>query len=534
MRARPPDRRGGCPARARCPGSSISSILSAVGRSTLRARYSKPDSRLEISSRISDSSTPSASASLEAVRGAFSIWKGVAKTLAASSDRASSEPRAVVDRAADSRDLDHLGLLALRVGAKLAALDGLEPRRPEERDREEKEEAGEEQAEASIDQAHGVTPPPVLGHDRRRGLRGGVYRRCRLSGGHGRRRVRRQPQWRRDRVAAAVAGSRRRLGRDLGRPAATNVEPSSKSPRRRRRAAAAASAAPGVSISDRGRLGHDEPDADRGFLQAFVRKAIGDVWRGAPSSASRSSSRRPAVFEDAALKESAITLRATMPTRSEPRTPIHSRLRVSPRTMPESAIPETVPTAPGRSPSAGAAVARRRNGCGAARRGRRARAARRAAPPSSARGSARRGCSCLVPSGLSSVRRDAGAFLSGICSGKLGRDAQMGRTGARIGLRFGLGGGDGAARKELGLGLVAAHADRQLGRADAALCEPCEEPLHPAVLEGMERDRGQSTARSQERPMPREGRDRPTRARRSRQCGSPGRSAWPDGPLPKR
>ncbi len=70
------------------------------------------------------------------MRGAFSIWYGVAKTLAASSDSAKlAGPGAVVDRAADARDLDHLGLLALRIRTKVPALDRLKPRGPDESDR---------------------------------------------------------------------------------------------------------------------------------------------------------------------------------------------------------------------------------------------------------------------------------------------------------------------------------------------------------------------------------------------------------------
>ena len=227
-----------------------------------------------------------------------------------------------------------------------------------------------------------------------------------------------------------------------------------------------------------------------------------------------------------------MTFRATMPTRSEPRTPIHRRLRVRPeddagvgdaRDRPDCSRGKADRWAP---PAArGTATGRRGAAAG--------RAGRRRGAPVRAGALRRRGCSCLAAI-LGSVRRDARAFLFGICSGKLGCDAQMGRSGARIGLRLGLGGRDGAARQKLCLGLVPAHANGQLGRANAALREPSEEPLDAPVLQRVERDRGQAAHPRAGAPRPREARDRPTRARRSPRCGSPGRSAWRDGPRPNR
>ena len=48
--------------------------------------------------------------------------------------------------------------------------------------------------------------------------------------------------------------------------------------------------------------------------------------------------------------------------------------------------------------------------------------------------------------------------------------------------------------EQLRLGLVAAQADRELGRADATAREVGEEALHPAVLERVEGDRRQPAA----------------------------------------
>ncbi len=93
-------------------------------------------------------------------------------------------------------------------------------------------------------------------------------------------------------------------------------------------------------------------------------------------------------------------------------------------------------------------------------------------------------------------------FLFGICRGKLGRRAQVGRARARIRLRLGLRRRHRAAREELGLGLVPAHADRQLGRADTALRQPGEEPLDPPVLERVERDRRPTAHPCGEAPRP--------------------------------
>ncbi len=170
--------------------------------------------------------------------------------------------------------VDRLGLLALRVGAKLAALDGLEPRCPEKRDGEEKEKAGEEQAESTIDQAHGVTPPPVSGaagvvvsvrHDRGGAVSHG--RAAGVGGDLGGGRVDGRP----------VAGSSdRRLGHLGDRRHVASIRS------RSRRGAAAARPPQGIvgagrQHQGRRRLRHDEPDADRRLLKALVGQAVGDV-----------------------------------------------------------------------------------------------------------------------------------------------------------------------------------------------------------------------------------------------------------------
>src|SRR5437867_3185271 len=63
---------------------------------------------------------------------------------------------------------------------------------------------------------------------------------------------------------------------------------------------------------------------------------------------------------------------------------------------------------------------------------------------------------------------------------------------------------DPAAHDQLGLGLVAADADRQLWRADAALGAVGEEALDAPVLERVERDRREAPARRERLPRQRQ------------------------------
>ena len=62
----------------------------------------------------------------------------------------------------------------------------------------------------------------------------------------------------------------------------------------------------------------------------------------------------------------------------------------------------------------------------------------------------------------------------------------------------------GAAGQQLGLGRPPARADGKVGRADAAPRALGQEALDPAVLERVERDRGDAPARAQDRPRARE------------------------------
>ena len=241
----------------------------------MRARYSKPDSRFEISLRISESSVPERFGELRSCTGRVLDLVRRGEDARRVLGQGKVGACAVVDRAADARDLDHLGLLALRVGAKLAALNGLKPRGPEESDGEEKEKAGEEQAESTIDQAHGVTPPPVSATT---GVVGGVVTSV-VAVAAVVRRDGRDPS-----PAGAAAGSSGGSGR-IDHGASTGPRATGGDVCRSEREVPAAEASrrlSGVSgrrrqHQDRGRLGHDQADANRGLLKPLVRKAVGDV-----------------------------------------------------------------------------------------------------------------------------------------------------------------------------------------------------------------------------------------------------------------
>ena len=177
-RARPRDRRGGCRAGGRCPASSSSSISSAVGRSTLRARYSKPESRFEISFE---------DLRLVHAEDAWRAWRPCAarSRSGTASRRRSPRPRtarascavAVVDRAADARDLDHLGLLAAARRPEARRPGRPAARRPEQA--RARREGGSRRRAGRVGGRPGSRrdSAPGLSGDRRRRRRGRVRRR---------------------------------------------------------------------------------------------------------------------------------------------------------------------------------------------------------------------------------------------------------------------------------------------------------------------------------------------------------------------
>ena len=125
--ARPAGRSGGCRGGCRCPAIFSLRTCSAVGRSTLRAMYSNPESSVGERSRIS---------SLRHVEHLGQLLRGLRRVLDLVGRR---EDRrrvlgdrqlgavAVEDRAARAGDGHRLGLLALRLGAQLRAAHALKP-----------------------------------------------------------------------------------------------------------------------------------------------------------------------------------------------------------------------------------------------------------------------------------------------------------------------------------------------------------------------------------------------------------------------
>ena len=88
--------------------------------------------------------------------------------------------------------------------------------------------------------------------------------------------------------------------------------------------------------------------------------------------------------------------------------------------------------------------------------------------------------------------------------GELAGGAQAGRLRARVVGDLARRRRDRAAEHELGLRRPAAAADGQVGRADAAARAVGEEALDAAVLERVERDRGEPAADAQQVPRARE------------------------------
>ena len=131
-------------------------------------------------------------------------------------------------------------------------------------------------------------------------------------------------------------------------------------------------------------------------------------------------------------------------------------------------------------------VTRGRSPCGSAlRRGLRPRSG------SAARRRARRGAAAAR-----AIRRSPPSELA--CG------AQAARLGARVVCDLAGRRHDGAAGDQLGLGLAPAHADREVGRADAAARALGEEALHAPVLERVEGDRREPAALAQHLPRERE------------------------------
>ena len=151
-------------------------------------------------------------ASRSAVPAGSLTWYGVAITVAASSETASTLPLRSSTRPRSPGTVDRRHLLAAGVGAQLAAAHPLQPGGARERHAEQQHEDAEDQAQAPVDQPHGASAT---------GPRG---RRLRWAGARGRRGRRRRGAGAAaccggavDGAAAARAGRHRRRRLDRGR-----------------------------------------------------------------------------------------------------------------------------------------------------------------------------------------------------------------------------------------------------------------------------------------------------------------------------
>ena len=153
------------------PSRPSFSTRSAVTRSTLWATYSKPLSAPSAPRGCRPRARRGPRRACCAAFGGSSTWYGVAKIVAASSETARALPRRsrIAPRMPGTVDGGHL--LAARVGAELAALDGLQPGGPDDDDAESDREGREEQADALLDQLATVAPRVVVPAARSRAVR---------------------------------------------------------------------------------------------------------------------------------------------------------------------------------------------------------------------------------------------------------------------------------------------------------------------------------------------------------------------------
>ena len=189
-------------------------------------------------------------------------------------------PGAVEDRPARARDLDHLDLLALRLGAERAAVDALDPDGAHQHQPEEDDGRREQQADAAVDQVHGApTAPAVDAGVGRRG--GGLDRRHRVS-------------------ARRRCGDRSTTGSSGARPARSDPPPRSVGPARSRPA----------SVVGRGRLDRGEyPDGELAVAKPLRR----DLRR--PRARSQVAERAGSRHHQAELRRDRLDLRVREPAR---------------------------------------------------------------------------------------------------------------------------------------------------------------------------------------------------------------------------
>ena len=295
---------------------------------------------------------------------------------------------------------------------------------------------------------------------------------------------------------------RGRSARSRGRSSSPGRSTAASTPRRarsrssRRRGASRQSRRPASWRRGSGRRRAREP-RDRAPLRPRLIRSSRAGWRSAPADAvvllELVDLRRTLLPE--ALRLRPTTLSATMPPSSTPSTPIQARPRVMPDD--EAGVGDAADgvdgehrdAAAGGDRASGAAVAARCRARLSGRRcGARARCRTRLRPRLRLR-------LRLRPRGRAESRRGGGGAhqpsspRSSLTATRRWAEARARVVGDLAGAR-----GDAAPGDQLGLGLEAAAADRELGRADAAAGAVGEEALDPAVLERVERDRGEAAA----------------------------------------